>query len=106
MKLSPYIIILITVLASCDDTAAVLNINNPKIKEAYESRRKEYINENLKNCREDIIGKAEIYVDSLIAAEIDYRINDSIIFPEKPIKPEWPGAIIVPDSIKARPIFR
>ncbi|MBK8053065.1 MAG: hypothetical protein IPK35_07305 [Saprospiraceae bacterium] len=106
MKLSLYFNILLIGLVSCDDTAVVLDINNPKIKEAYENRRREYINENLKNCRQDIIGKAGIYVDSLIAAEIDYRINDSIIFPEKPIKPEWPGAIIVPDSIKARPIFK
>ena len=93
-------------LTSCDGADEIMDVRNPKIKKAFENRKTEFINETMTNCREDILNKAEIYVDSLIAAEIDYRISDSIIFPEKPLRPEWPGDILVPDSIKAKPIFK
>ncbi|MGB4958373.1 MAG: hypothetical protein WBO36_02795, partial [Saprospiraceae bacterium] len=59
----------------------------------------------LGTCFDDILRRADAHVDSLITAEINYQLSDSIVFPPKPIKPDWPGKIIVPDSITARPIF-
>lgn len=53
----------------------------------------------------DILARAEIYVDSIISAEINFQLSDSIVFPEKPVKPGWPGPIIIPETIRARPIF-
>jgi hypothetical protein len=106
MKLKNLICIIWVIQASCSNNDDQLNVNNLKIKTAFENRKAEFINENMTNCKEDILYKAGIYVDSIIAAEIDYRISDSIIFPEKPLRPDWPGDIIVPDSIKAKPIFK
>jgi hypothetical protein len=106
MKPLFYPSLLLILLTACNGTDETMDIRNPKIREAFENRKTEFINENMTNCKEDILNKAEIYVDSVIAAEIDYRISDSIIFPEKPLRPEWPGDILVPDSIKAKPIFK
>lgn len=106
MKLKTRHILFLIFYISCGQSADEYNINNPRIKDAFENRKKQFIEENMKNCNDDLLQKAEIYVDSLIAAEIDYRLNDSIIFPEKPVRPDWPGEIVVPDSIKAKPIFK
>jgi hypothetical protein len=95
----------ISLLAACSqDDATKLNIKNPKIKQALENRKKLYAVEILSNCRKDVLDKASAYVDSMISADLDFRLNDSIIFPERPLRPNWPGDIIVPDTIKARPI--
>jgi hypothetical protein len=45
-------------------------------------------------------------VDSLISEQISFRLSDSIIFPEKPLKPEFPGPVIVSDTLIARPIIQ
>jgi len=100
-----YLILLLTIFSCSDKDSTELNINNPKIEEALEKRKAEYAREILDNCQRDILAKAEIYVDSIISAEINFQLSDSIVFPEKPIKPGWPGPIIVPETIQAKPIF-
>jgi hypothetical protein len=98
--------ILLVTVYSCSDVDTIdLNINNPKIRSALEKRKSDYAAEILGNCRRDILAKAEIYVDSLISAEINFQLSDSIVFPEKPAKPEWQGPIIVPETIRAKPIY-
>lgn len=82
-----------------------LSINNPKIRVALEKRKAEYKLDVMVNCQRDIIEKAKIYVDSMIAAEINFQLSDSIVFPPKPIKPPSLGVIVVPDTIKAKPVF-
>ena len=99
--------ITLLVFVSCSDNKSTnLNIENPRIRAALERRKADYATEVMSNCRQDVLLRAETYVDSMISADIDFSINDSIVFPEKPIKPEWPGSIIVPDTIKARPLFK
>mgnify|MGYP000897760286 CR=1 FL=1 len=104
-------IVLITIIAfmtlvSCNKNENTeLNIKNPKIKTALEKRKTEYAKEILEKCRRDILEKAEIYVDSLISAEIIFQLSDSIVFPPKPEKPNWPGPIQVPETIRATPIL-
>ncbi|MBK8518598.1 MAG: hypothetical protein IPL55_20635 [Saprospiraceae bacterium] len=106
MKARIYILLLFIILISCnEDELATLNINNPKIKAALEKRKADYATEIMRNCRQDVMSKAENYVDSLISADINFRLNDSIIFPDKPLRPEWPGDIIVSDTIKAKKLF-
>lgn len=100
-----YILSMITVFSCSDVNSNELNINNPKIKQALDKRKAEYAKEILDNCHRDILVKAEIYVDSIISAEINFQLSDSIVFPEKPLKPGWPGPIIVPETIRAKPIF-
>ncbi len=100
-------LLLLLVIISCSDNAStILTIDNPRIRAAFEKRKAEYAAEVMRNCQQDVLLRAETYVDSIISADIDFRINDSIVFPEKPIKPDWPGAIIVSDTIKARPLFK
>ena len=106
MKPLFYPSLFLILLPACNGTDETMDIRHPKLREAFENRKPAFINEEMTNSKEDILNKAEIYVDSVIAAEIDYRISDSIIFPEKPFRPEWPGDILVPDSIKAKPIFK
>jgi len=105
--LRPFFFILVVYFCSCNtlDESSGLNINNPRIKDALEKRKSTYAKEILGNCRRDILARAEIYVDSIISAEINFQLSDSIVFPEKPVKPGWPGPIIIPETIRARPIF-
>jgi hypothetical protein len=107
MKLGIFLLILILIVMACsNDSSSNLSIQNPKIKAALENRKADYAAEIMRTCQQDMLLKAEAYVDSLISADVDFRINDSIVFPPKPLKPEWPGAIIVPDSNKAKPLFK
>ncbi len=94
----------LVVLSSCGEEE-ILNITNPKIKNALDKRRAIYAQEILKTCRAEVIKTASTYVDSLVAAEMFLQLSDSIVFPEKPIKPPSIGKIIISDTIRARPIF-
>ncbi len=93
-------------LISCQDNTANLTIQNSKIKEALDKRKEEYKQQILSRCTTEAILKAEEYVDSLISEEISFRLSDSIIFPDKPLKPFSPGKITISDTIRARPIIK
>jgi hypothetical protein len=82
-----------------------LSESNPKILETLEKRKALYRKEVLENCKRDMMERANLYVDSLIAAEISYQLSDSIVFPPKPLKPGSPGPIIIRDTVKARPVW-
>ncbi len=102
-----YIIWMVLVMWSCSDgDHSGLDLENPRIKSALEKRKATYAQEILENCKREILDKAELYVDSVISAEINFQLSDSIVFPEKPIKPDWPGPIVVSETIKAKPIFK
>ncbi len=105
MKHFLYILTLI-ILTSCQDQTGNLTIQNVKIKAALDKRKEEYKNQILSRCTTEAILKAEEYVDSLISEEISYRLSDSIIFPDKPLKPYSPGKISITDTIRARPIIK
>jgi len=105
MKHFLYILTLI-ILTSCQDQTGNLTIQNIKIKAALDKRKEEYKNQILSRCTTEAILKAEEYVDSLISEEISYRLSDSIIFPDKPLKPYSPGKISITDTIRARPIIK
>jgi len=97
---------LICMVGSCTELEETqLNINNPRIRKSLEDRIKDYETEYLINCRRDMVEKAGVYVDSLIAEEINYQLSDSIVFPPKPDRPAWPGVIVLSDNEKAKPIF-
>lgn len=105
MKLLLHFFIFI-LLSSCQDETANLTIQNVKIKTALDKRKEEYKNQILSRCTTEAILEAEEYVDSLISEEISFRLSDSIIFPDKPLKPYSPGKIIISDTIRARPIIK
>jgi len=91
--------------SACNTGSGDLSSDNPKIKEALEKRKQDYIADIIYNCQIDMYQRASKYVDSLIAAEIYFQISDSIVFPPKPEYPGWPGPIILNDTLKARPII-
>lgn len=100
-----FLVLVIALIYGCAQDNQYLSIANPKIVKAIEKRKIEYKKDILANCQREVLEKAKIYVDSLIAAEINFQLSDSIVFPPKPIKPASPGPIIVSDTIKARPVF-
>lgn len=91
-------------LISCsgDDN---LTESNQRIKDALEKRKAIYKKEIMNNCKREMMEKASLFVDSLIAAEISYQLSDSIVFPPKPTKPASPGPIIIKDTVKARSVW-
>jgi hypothetical protein len=70
-----------------------------------EEKNRSYINEVIENCKKEQIILAEQFVDSLISEQISFRLSDSIILPEKPVKPEFIGPIEISDTLIARPIY-
>jgi len=99
-------IFILSILISCQDETANLTIQNIRIKDALEKRKEEYKQQILERCSTEAILKAEEYVDSIISEEISFRLSDSIIFPDKPLKPNSPGKITISDTIRARPIIK
>ena len=68
-----------------------------KIKDFYASKRQK--------CIEEILADAEAFVDSIIINEINIKVMDTIVFPDRPFKPQYPTEIILDDSTKIQPIF-
>jgi hypothetical protein len=56
-------------------------------------------------CFASLVEKADEVVDSLLFADAVLRTNDSVYWQNKPLKPEKPELIKIPDSIKLKPIF-
>jgi hypothetical protein len=92
-------------LQACSEDPKNLTISRPGISNAVKKRKAQYFNEVLSNCRRDILIKADAYVDSVISAEINFQLSDSVYFPDRPARPEWLGPIIVSDTIRAKPVF-
>ena len=101
-----YCLCMIVYLSACQQEDNSLSINNLRIRRAVEKKKEVYATQILEVCRRDILTRADLYVDSLITAEINFQLSDSIVFPPKPGKPLWPGPIIISDTIRARPINR
>jgi hypothetical protein len=104
MRITSYVC-LVWLIIGCSQNNQDLTLTNPKILDALEKRKLAYKKDIMDNCQRDVYERAKLYVDSLIAAEINFQLSDSIVFPPKPIKPPSPGPIIVPDTIKAKPVF-
>jgi len=102
---SVLVICLLISMIACEEKI-ILTINNPKIKSELINRQKIFRDAQLAKCRLDVIESAQNYVDSLISTESVFRINDSIVFPEKPIKPQSLGPITINDTLRAKPIFK
>lgn len=92
-------------LSSCTNDID-LQADNPKIKAELERKKIEFINEIRANCKIEAVKRAELYVDSMVAADFFMELSGTIPFPEKPIKPAFDGPIVIKDTIKARPILK
>ncbi|MEZ4911520.1 MAG: hypothetical protein R2774_11755 [Saprospiraceae bacterium] len=98
-----YFILGFALFASCKE--APLNIENQRIKAALDKKKEEYILSQLKQCKRDIVAKAEQNVDSLVASEFLLVLSDSVIFPERPAREIPYIDVIIADTLKANPIF-
>lgn len=103
MRRGFYIILLVSLLA-CSQDPMEFTEQNPAIREALSRRRAAYAQEVMDNCRREAIKKADLYVDSLISAEIQIRVSDSILFPDKPLRPAYPGKIKFNDTLRVKPL--
>lgn len=65
----------------------------------------EYLKLRLFNCREEILRDAEVYVDSMIAVQLSFSINQGIFFPSRPNSPTPVNNIKLDDTTKARPFL-
>lgn len=66
----------------------------------------EYLKLRLFNCREEILRDAEVYVDSMIAVQLSFSINQGIFFPPRPNSPTPINNIKLDDTTKARPFLK
>jgi hypothetical protein len=80
--------------------------DNPKIKSELERKKSEFISEMMSICRAEAIKRAEIYVDSMVAADFFMELSGTLPFPDKPIKPTFEGPIIIKDTIQPYPILK
>ncbi len=55
-------------------------------------------------CLKKVLRDAEIHVDSIIIKEINIRVVDTLVFPEKPVRPNYPKEIVLNDSVKIEPL--
>jgi hypothetical protein len=54
----------------------------------------EYAERRIKECRSEAHEQAETYVDSLIANYVGTEVIDTFTFPDRPVRPSRPDAII------------
>lgn len=65
-----------------------------------------YRNEQMDLCRKNIIKEAEIYVDSIIALQMNEIFIDTIKSPPKPLRPKRPYDKLKLDSADLSPLFK
>lgn len=106
MRIIPFawlFVAIVCLISGCRDTEKITGV--ALINSYLEEKNMDYINEVIQNCKKEQILLAEQFVDSLISEQISFRLSDSIIFPEKPFKPEFIGPIEISDTLVARPIY-
>jgi hypothetical protein len=100
-----FMIFIAMLLGSCQVEEDTYTLENSRIKEALDRRKAAYAEVFMKNCTRDINEQADKYVDSLVTAEISFRVSDEVVFPAKPGKPVFENPDIFQDSLRALPIF-
>lgn len=76
------------------------------VKSKLDEEVKNYYEDRMKICKLDALTRAEDYVDSIIENKIQLVIAKGVIFPSKPIKPNFPKEIKINDSTKIQPVLK
>jgi len=108
--------ILLSVISLCafsfsqiDDQKEVVEVVKKKtpdlVQKEVERKLEKFKLSIIKRCTENAIKNAEIFIDSLVADELELQRNDTIAFPAKPTRPVQPGKIILNDSTGISPIL-
>ena len=58
----------------------------------------------MKSCKEKALNKAEKYVHTLMIEEFKHLVNDTLQFPDKPVRPPMPENLSL-DTIGVQKIF-
>ena len=105
MRISIQLFIVFIFISSCQVEEEVYSLNNPRIREALDKRKEAYADVFIKNCIREVNEQADKYVDSVVTAEIFFRVSDEVVFPEKPARPEFENPDSIQDTLYARPLF-
>ena len=82
-----------------------LTVDDPIVIAAAQARLQQYIDVRIEMCREDLLEEAEIKVDSIITELIEQYMQDTIYFPVKPVRPDFPDKLKPDSSLNPKPIF-
>ena len=101
------LLFLCLILSSCSwlQEDEPLTVDDPIVIAAAQERLQKYVNIKIENCREEMLEQAEIKVDSMITELIEKYMNDTIYFPPKPIKPDFPKKLNPDTSLTPKPIL-
>lgn len=95
------IYILASLLIGCTKSSTVSR--DEVIQDAVDKAASAYREQLLNDCYQEVLQDAQVYVDSIITAEIS--INDTVSVPQRPRRPELGKRIEVIDSVKVSPIL-
>jgi hypothetical protein len=105
MKITIKLLVVLIFISSCQVEEEMYSLNNPRIKEALDKRKEAYADVFMKNCLREVSEQADKYVDSVVTAEIYFRVSDEVVFPEKPVRPKFENPNNIQDTLHARPLF-
>lgn len=75
------------------------------ITETVQQRVTEFREKKKQECRKQLLRKAEIMVDSLLLAEAQAALQDSLAR-SRPFRPEQPPTVLPVDSFPVSPVFQ
>lgn len=78
----------------------------PLVQKQYDAKIKNFIDTRRARCLEDILKDAETFVDSTIISEINIKLLDTLVFPDRPPRPQYPDQIVLDDSTNLAPIIK
>jgi hypothetical protein len=105
MKITLQLFIGLIFISSCQVEEEIYGTDNPRIKEALDKRKEAYAEVFMKNCLREVNEQADKFVDSVVTAEIYFRVSDEVVFPVKPERPKFENPDDFQDTLDARPLF-
>jgi hypothetical protein len=105
MRITIQLFIGLIFISSCQVDEEIYSLDNPRIKEALGKRKEAYSEVFMKNCLREVNEQADKYVDSVVTAEIYFRVSDEVVFPVKPERPKFENPDDFQDTLDARPLF-
>lgn len=96
-------VVLILALSQISCVKKDVPTKEDRIAKVLAEKNEKYRQRLLRDCRENTLDEAIMYVDSIVSSELSF--SDTLRIPTRPGKPLTPEKIILNDSLKASPIF-
>jgi len=90
--------------SSTDSNGTEVDIS-PLVQEALDAKIEKFQKTILDKCMQKALEDAEIFIDSLVAEELQIQLGDTIAFPTKPVRPKLNSPIVLDDSTAIKPII-